>query len=201
MSIIDLQKRITDDWDIFQEHKHSSDSYMYISPKTQELDTSTVINLTIGDTYFNTRGEEKEVTGNGFTIRSGEYLLVETAERLSLPLNMFGIIHGKGHMIIQGMMVSAGKIEPGFNDKLKIGLLNSSVQNILLQKGDPFVSCYFINMETTLKIQPRGFDVTKRLTPSKNVKWKTTVKWLKDNSIGILTTLIALAAILVSIFN
>src|SRR5690606_34524807 len=75
-------------------------------------------------------------------------VVVYTAETIHLPSNVFGFLSGKGSLIYHGVFVSPGKIDPCFQDQLRVGLLNASKKRLLLEQGMAICSCTFINMET-----------------------------------------------------
>lgn len=148
MSVLDLKRRITNDRDAYQQALRSDDSLVYVDPLPQEIEAAS-LDLTVGQFIFDSKsGDKLGLSGEGYTLRAGHSVVVYTAERVYLPLNVLGLLSGKGSLIYYGVFISQGKIDPGFQDYLKIGLYNGSKAPLQLKTGMPICSCSLFQMET-----------------------------------------------------
>jgi deoxycytidine triphosphate deaminase len=156
MGVLDLSVRMTDDWESYHKHSSSSDSVVYISPAPQLNDGPASVDLTVGDRCYKQNQDRYFLIGNGITLGAYQSLLVETAEKVATPYNVFGIVTGKGAQIFRGTFISTGKINPGFNNKLKIGIYNGSGNPLVIRKGEPLCSCLFLEMESSISAPLRN---------------------------------------------
>lgn len=157
MSVVDLQNRLTLNWNDFCNYLKSSDSYIYIDGnKILPSDGPASLDMSVGDRWFNCRdGIFYDIDEKDLHIEPHQSVIIETEQRIALPFNVFGLVTGKGKFIYKGMFTSTGKIDPGFNSKLLIGFYNGSMKPVALKKGDVFCSCCFFQMESSLDIPLR----------------------------------------------
>jgi dCTP deaminase len=74
-------------------------------------------------------------------IQPGDFALVMTHEKLRLPTNMLGRFGLRSVYARMGLLATAGpQVDPGFEGKLVIGIVNFSSQSIKLQYLTPFCS-------------------------------------------------------------
>lgn len=72
-------------------------------------------------------------------IQSGDFALVMTHEKLRLPTNMLGRFGLRSKYARMGLLATAGpQVDPGFEGKLVIGIVNFSSQTIRLPYLTPF---------------------------------------------------------------
>lgn len=143
MSIVGVKYRITDDWDIFNRRLNSSDSFVYVDHLDESNLSMTVFDISIGVKYFDSNLREKDTPDEGIVLKKNDFIVVVTKEVIATPNNIFGFVSGKCTFIVKGLIVSSGKIEPGFKDNLKIGLVNMSSNSVVLKRGMPFAACMF----------------------------------------------------------
>ena len=197
MAVIDLSKRLTTVWDEYQQQKGSVESKVFIEGKRiLDNEGTQCINFTVGDEYFS-KGKTRKVSSNGIKLKPGEVFVIETEQRIAVPLNAFGLVFGVGVNIFSGGFVSAGKIDPGFNGKLKIGFYNGNSRRMVFKKGDVIASASFWDTESSL---PYPLPDYHNATPIvENIRWiQTCVLWLGQNWYSILALIIAVATLIVS---
>ncbi|NHM30547.1 dCTP deaminase domain-containing protein [Neobacillus terrae] len=196
--IIDLKQRTTTDWSKFDSYKKSMESLIFVDKKNIKDDGACCLDFTIGERWFNQSNSQWYIIpDDGIILKSTEAITIETNEKLGVPLNVFGVVTGVGRNIYSGGMVSSGKIDPGFNGKLRIGFFNSSRKKMTLKKGETICACYFIQSETSIVAPlPAYIDESQSLPTKGGFKVK---KFLLANWDKILTIAIAGFALYVSI--
>ncbi len=204
MSVIDLSTRITNDWDAYHANKRSSDSYVFISTQVQLEDGPASVDFTVGDRWFLEDDDTAYDVGDGIILNPSQAVLIETAERIAVPYNVFGLVTGKGSKIFQGAFISTGKINPGFHDNLRIGIYNGSKKKLRLIKGSPLCTGFFINMESNLQnpVNTKAESGSRRTRPIGRLKRLTI--WLKENKewISVIISILAvLTTLFIGIFN
>lgn len=154
MSLLDLQRRVTTDWALFNGNKSSPDSYVHIEgPVHLPPDCKVALDLSVGNSWFDSqRNAFWEIPAEGLSVPAKASVVIETAQKFTLPFNVFGFVTGKGRYIYQAVIISPGKIDPGFSGRLRIGVHNAGDRGILLKTGDPFCSVCFINLESTAEV-------------------------------------------------
>lgn len=199
MGVLDLSVRMTEDWDSYHRHACSSDSLVYVSPAPQLDDGPASIDLTVGDRCYRQMEDRYFLIGDGVTIGAYQSLLFETAQTVAMPYNVFGVVTGKGGHIFKGWFVSTGKINPGFRNKLKIGIYNGSNTSFVVRSGDPLCSCVFFEMESSISTPLKNYD--DGATPSECLlTFQERAKlWLRLNK-DYFSILLPVLAIFVSIF-
>ncbi len=202
MAVIDLSTRITNDWATYHQNKRSSDSYIYILPTSYGLDDGPAsVDFTVGEKWFiQNDNTAYEVTSEGIILAPFQSILVETAEEVALPFNVFGLVTGKGLQIFQGTFISTGKINPGFCDKLKIGIYNGGKKKITLMKGSSLCTCVFFAMESNLRtpLKAKPDSSVRAMRPIGRLK-KISL-WLKENK-ELLAIIISILALIASLSN
>ena len=206
MAIVDLSTRITNNWLDFHQNQLSSDSSIYINQDSIILDDGPAsIDFSVGEKwFFQNDNTAYKVTNDGIILTPFQSILIETFEEIALPYNIFGLVTGKGLQIFQGTFISTGKINPGFNGKLKIGIYNGSKKKIKLYKNKPLCTCVFFEMESNLKVPIKNqADLSVQLIKPIGKKLQF-VLYLKENK-EIIAIFISVLALTVSfsslIFN
>ena len=150
MSLLDPRSRITSDVDRFHRERRSSSSKVYVNPDPKVVDIAS-IDLSVGEQYFESSlSEKRPLQDDRVVLGAGRSIVLYTQEEVRLPLNVFGVVSGKGSWIYHGIFISSGKIDPGFSGRLRIGLHNASAQPVILEKGELICSCYFVDLITHL---------------------------------------------------
>lgn len=151
MSVIDLSKRNSQDWEEMNQHLQSSDSSVYIDPKPLNGVVAPSMDLEVGNAYIIPGSNESfKIPDNGIKIKPRQSVVLFTRQRFKLPYNVFGVVTGKGTFIFKGCFLSTGKIDPGFDGLLKIGFFNGGTSSIVLKPKEAFATVYFLNTDSTL---------------------------------------------------
>lgn len=151
MSAILLKRRLTSSEDDFRKSLRSDDSLILISPLPEACDPVSA-DLSAGDRIFeSTTSTQRAIPAGGITLRPRRAIVVYTNERVCVPHNVFGIVSGKGSLIYHGVFVSHGKIDPGFQDYLRVGILNGSDRPIQIKPGMLICSCSFFQMDSHIQ--------------------------------------------------
>lgn len=153
MSIIYLTTRCTNNIHEFERLKESDDSKIYCSELPDE---PFVIVLTLGDQWASnvTRSEPKmyKIEDSGVEIPRNGSVVVEVKQDIRVPHNMYGFIIQKGHTFLEdGIIVSAGKVDPGFSGILQLLLFNSSKRHKVFKKGEEMANLIFIRTDNTVQ--------------------------------------------------
>ena len=196
MSVIDLKKRVSQDWDIMHEHLQDESSLVYINQKLDD-NNFTSIDLEVGSAYILPGSNQTyRIPDKGIEIKPRKAVVIYTKQRLKLPYNVFGVVTGKGSYIFRGCFLSTGKIDPAFDGYLKIGFLNESNSSITLKPGDKFATAFFLSTESVLDAPLNKYQT--ELEPSLPVlKWhKKVLYWLKDNWKVVIPILISILALI-----
>lgn len=207
MSLVDLSRRQTNSYEQFQRFSCSSDSLVFIQNLAHSGDLPASIDLSVGEYWFDCREEALfEIPADGIELLPRMSAVIQTNERLALPKNVYGLLSGKGTLIFQGVIVSPGKIDPGFDDHLKIGIFNAGPKSVRLNRGVPFCSCSFLQMESQV-IAPRhhapaAIPRRAQMRRSLRIKRFLQAEWQKPpvNLVSILTVALSLIALFVAIF-
>lgn len=189
MSIIATSKRNTSDAAAFQSQKSSDASLILIESATTVEDFS--IELTIGSAWSRRYGQTNEmitIPEEGIRLAVGESVVVEVAERIGVPHNLYGLVIPTGRLFLdQGIIIAAAKIEPSFNDRLKLRLVNASGERRTLKRGQKIASAVFFSTERTVvraEFQKRAVEVSrgpdwrKRAARWSRANWPTIVGWV-----------------------
>jgi dUTPase len=203
MSVVDLSARLTDDWDNFNRYQKSSDSLIFVEgPIALGNDGPAALNLFIGQSWFNERdGSSYLIPPDGLLIRPHQVAVIETQQRLALPLNIFGFVTGKGKFIFQALFISSGKIDPGFNGRLRIGVYNGGEKSVLLKPGESFCFACFLEMESCLEAPLREYEVPQASRISLLPLRTRTANWLAEHWYHAIPIVISLIAVIVSILK
>jgi dCTP deaminase len=202
MSVVDLCRRATADWDAFNRCVRSSDSLIFFEKSIPELtDPPGSIDLCVGSRWFDPADNRfYAVEESGLQVKPHSCILIEVEQRMALPHNVMGIVIGKGKFIFRSALISTGKIDAGFDGKLRIGFQNASGQMILLKTGVPFCSCFFINTESEAR-HPRRNPMEPEAKPSPLPRLEAAKRWWADNWKTTTPILISIASLAVAIMS
>lgn len=153
MSVISVRARRTTDQGEFDRYRKSDASLLLTDAQNV---TEFSVELTLGELYDDEISESQSVMyaiGNdGLLLRSGNSLVVEVAEHIRVPNNMFGLVMPKGYIFMeQGILMATAKIEPAYSGRLRLLLHNSSRVHRRLLKGSVIASAVFYRTERTIE--------------------------------------------------
>lgn len=85
------------------------------------------------------RVETVKSTADKFTLWPNQLVLCSTVERIEMPNDLQGQVHGKSSLGRIGLMVhiTAGFIDPGFKGKITLEMYNANNRPIILRAGKP----------------------------------------------------------------
>ncbi len=149
MSVVYLNDRVTKNRDEYKRFFSSQRSLIYLDVEPTLDPARTTLDLHVGDEWFDCRENCFYAMGeDGLVLKPGWTLVIQVKEELALPSNVFGLVMGKGKLIFQGVFISSGKIDPSFQDKLRIGVYNGGPRELNLKPGDPLCGCSFFSTES-----------------------------------------------------
>ena len=203
MSIIDLTSRCTSDWEKFNSFLKSNESYIFIEGKEIiKNDDPAALDLKVGSRWYNNKDNKfYAIPKDGLNIQPKHSVIVETEQRLALPFNIFGLVTGKGRYIFRGIFISSGKVDPGFNGKLKIGLFNGSNNRIIVKHKSIFCTVVFFEMESTIDMPLRNYESSPELKVSGALKTRRFVNWFRTNWYYAITILVSLVALIIALIK
>lgn len=124
------------------------------------------VDVTLGDTIrvFRPRGlgrrvwigdipddltEARSITG-GIVLTPGEFILATTAERVELPADICGFLHGRSTLGRLGLLVhaTAGLIDPGYRGQITLEVSNIGPLELELRPGDRIGQLTFERMSS-----------------------------------------------------
>jgi dCTP deaminase len=202
MSVVDLCHRATADWDAFNRCLRSSDSLIFFEKAIPVVsDPPGSIDLCVGSRWFDpTQDRFYAVEESGLQVKAHSCVVIEVEERLALPHNVMGFVTGKGRFIFQSALISTGKIDPGFDGRLRIGFFNASSQVIKLQRNDPFCSCCFLNTESEAK-HPKRYETEPLPRTSPIPRSVLLRRFFSENWKAIIPITVSLLALLIAFFK
>jgi len=198
MSILDLAVRLTDDERLFGEYNKSSDSLILMKPFAKPDGSS--VDLSVGEYWFDCKNEKDYVIGeDGFELHPNGFAVIESLQEVALPQNVFGLLTGKGRHIFRGILISPGKIDPTFRDKLRIGVFNAGRESLFLKKGEPLCSCCFFSMEseitTAIPRQTFGYRAIETRVPFSIRR----ARWMRDPIVIVILTALNVLALIATV--
>lgn len=92
-------------------------------------------------------GEYKEGEGNVFILNPGEYVLTETIERFTMPLDVVGIIKPRTTLHRSGIIARMGAIDPGYSGPVHPALFNAGGVPLTFELGARYVNVMFLEVK------------------------------------------------------
>jgi dCTP deaminase len=88
--------------------------------------------------------------GKQLVIPPGQFGLLVTEERISIPADAIGFISIKAGIKFRGLVnVSGFHVDPGFSGKLKFAVYNAGSQSIILDRGQRVFLIWFSSLDRT----------------------------------------------------
>ena len=201
MSIINLSKRTTNEFSNYSKYMKSSDSLIYLDEDAKFDDSGPdCLMLSVGECWYDKGRYVSIDPKKGIKIRPHQGVVIESKEHIAVPLNMYGVIFGAGSNIYKGVFISNGKIDPGYNGKLKIGYHNASDSIITIKRNDKLAYAIFLTSETNLDSITKASGIQAPAISTQTTKEKIII-WLKRNVYQSATVAIALASLIVSLLS
>ncbi|MBM3309590.1 MAG: dCTP deaminase [Candidatus Altiarchaeales archaeon] len=92
-----------------------------------------------------------ELEGDSFTLKPGDYILVESLEKVNMPVNVMARILPRSSIFRCGCMLATAVVDPGFNGTLTMGLKNASDQEFKLERNAKIAQIVFEEVEGNSK--------------------------------------------------
>ncbi len=79
--------------------------------------------------------EVEELQGDEFTLKAGEYILIESLEKVNMPPNLVARILPRSTIFRNGCSLITALVDPGFRGTLTMGLKNLSGHEFKFQRN------------------------------------------------------------------
>ena len=83
----------------------------------------------------------------GYTLKQGQCIVIYTLENVAMSHDLIGILCSKASLTAKGLVVANTKVDPGFNDILKISIVNAGRRPIKIEQDMRFCSIVFHTLE------------------------------------------------------
>lgn len=103
-----------------------------------DLRVERIYTLEEGGGVMKEKQKSPKIRAIGFTsykLHPGEYILLETIEKVNLPLNIAARILPRSSIFRYGCGLQTAVVDPGFSGTLTIGMYNFSTYPFTLEKG------------------------------------------------------------------
>lgn len=152
MSIIFIKDRVTSNAEKFKDNVASNLSYLLVEP-TAKIENFSV-ELTVGSAWSESYGQNssqmQRIALDGLELGRHGSIVVEVAEKIKVPYNMYGIIVPTGSLFLdRGVLIAPAKVEPSYTGKLKLRLFNTTSLKHAIRPGDKLASILFFATEKT----------------------------------------------------
>lgn len=197
--IVNLERRHTSSIDECDARRSSPDSSVFVSGSVSFPDGPGALELFAGSTYYLPADSRRhELPATGVKLRPGQAIIVESSQDVRLPLNVSGLLLGKGGLILHGIIVSPGKIDPGFSGKLMIALFNGGTISFEIKPKVALCNCIFLQVESDSRVlgKTNPQPVQQHRPPFR----ARAAAWIVRNK-DILVTIMAFVAILISLIG
>lgn len=104
--------------------------------------SSASVDLRVASDYMHPNTEtvlDARNNNNQIVIGPGDFYLLRTIEEVHLPDNIHGRTEQLMRRALEGLNVTTGGVDPGYNDVLVLGVKNQSNNPISLKPGDAIV--------------------------------------------------------------
>ena len=203
MAIVDLKSRLSSDRDLCETSKTSAESLIYTDTEVNVIEGNPMsIDLKVGDVCL-LPGDSRtyRIDEHGIKIKPKQSVVIYSKEKFVLPLNVFGLVTGKGTYIFQGCMVASGKIDPGYRGNLKVCFFNGGRSSVTIKPGDVFCTVFFMDGDCTL-MSPLA-DYQENPNPAlANLSWYLRLwNWFLANWYNFIISIGTIAAVIISLIS
>jgi len=102
------------------------------------------------ETQINSKVEE--VVFWEYVVKPGEYILIETMEKVNMPENLAARILPRSSIFRLGCSLITALVDPGFEGTLTMGLKNLSLREFKFQKGAKIAQIIFEEISGEVKL-------------------------------------------------
>lgn len=110
--------------------------------------------LTLGDEVYTNSNDSKTILSDDnsqFAIKPGQFAILMTDEKISIPVTHIGFISLKFGFKFKGLLnVSGFHVDPGFKGKLKFSVYNAGSNDIILDRKKPYFSLWISELTSKL---------------------------------------------------
>jgi deoxycytidine triphosphate deaminase len=96
--------------------------------------------------------EITEVQEDTLVLKPGEYILVETIEKVNMPEDLCALMSNRSSLFRCGASLRTAVIDPGYCGTLTFGLKNESQHEITIEKGARVGQIQFFRVEENEKL-------------------------------------------------
>ncbi len=91
---------------------------------------------------------ESNLTEKGYKLKSKEFILGSTVEKVTIPNGYFGFVETRGNIARAGIQATNtdGHIGPGFSGNITLEITNNSNRPIIIYPKLPFVQMYVFKL-------------------------------------------------------
>jgi dCTP deaminase len=125
-----------------------------ISPFDKARIKNGAYELSLGTEVYLTDSSSKKVellsiTNRGIDINPGQLALLQTKEKVKVPIDKIAFISIKAGEKLKGLInVSGFHVDPGFNDHLIFSVYNASPSTIILNYDEPYFPIWFTEFKS-----------------------------------------------------
>jgi dUTPase len=193
MVVIRVGSRLANDEQQFTDNAFSDKSLLLVQNGLPPESFS--VELTVGESWSENYGALNnhmyEISAEGVEIPRNGSIVIEVAEDLRVPHNMYGIVVPTGSLFLdRGVIIAAAKVEPSFRGRLKLRLVNTTGKTVRLPKKRKVASIIFFATEITTFHAPVEKKAIRDEKPPGRVK--TAKHWLAANHIQLIVAIIGL---------
>lgn len=158
MAVIRIGSRFTSDEREFTDNAFSDKSLLLLLQNGLPPEDFSV-ELTVGESWSENYGANNnhmyEISAEGVEIPRNGSIVIEVAEDIRVPHNMYGIVVPTGSLFLdRGVIIAAAKVEPSFRGRLKLRLVNTTGKAVRLAKARKVASIIFFATEITAFQKP-----------------------------------------------
>lgn len=203
MAIVDLKTRLSSKRDECEASKMSAESLIYTDSNIDIAEGNPMsIDLKVGDICL-LPGDSRtyRIDEHGIKVKPRQSVVIYSREKFVLPLNVFGLVTGKGTYIFQGCIVASGKIDPGYRGNLKVCFFNGGRSSVTIKPGDVFCTVFFMDGDCTL-MSPLT-DYQENPNPAlADLSWYLRLwNWLLANWYNLIMSIGTIAAVIISLIS
>ncbi len=197
MSILYLPSRTTA---IDEEYRKQqvADASKILVDETAQIESFS-IELTVDTNWSESYGKTNamvEIDSTGIELASGRSIVIEVAEKIGVPFNMYGLVIPTGSLFLdQGIIIAAAKIEPAFQGKLKLRLVNNSGERRKVVIGQKVASAIFFATDHTMfhgDVTKKSVTVVRTISP-----YRRLIRWISTNRVSVIGWVITIFVALI----
>jgi dUTPase len=185
MAVIRIGARFTSDERAFTDNAFSDKSLLLLLQNGLPPEDFSV-ELTVGESWSENYGATNNhmyaISAEGVEIPRNGSIVIEVAEDIRVAHNMYGIVVPTGSLFLdRGVIIAAAKVEPSFQGRLKLRLVNTTGKAVRLAKARKVASIIFFATEITAFQKPVEKKAIRDEKPPGPVR--TVGRWLATNHI------------------